>query len=107
VPILGEIVEQVGILTAIALVLAAYRLTRLVKTDEVPFGPIRRKAEGSGSKLEELMFCPFCLSVWFGGLLALGQGLIGDTWGWQVFIGGLALSGAVSLMASLAHESFE
>jgi hypothetical protein len=105
--IIGEVVEHIGILTAIALALAAYRLTRLVKSDEVPFGPIRRRAEGSGSKLEELMFCPFCLSVWFGGILALGQFLLGDGWGWQVFVGAMALSAVVSLLASLAPQSFE
>lgn len=99
--------ENIGILTAITLILAVYRLTRLVKTDEVPFGPLRRRVEGSGTKLEELMVCPFCLSMWFGGFFALGQWLVGDGWGWQVFVLGTALSGAVSLLASLAPGSFD
>lgn len=99
--------EHIGILTLIALVLAAYRLTRLVVSDEVPFGPLRRNVEGSGSKFEYFMSCPFCVSMWVGGFLALGQGLIGDEWGWQVFAGAMALSGATSLIASLAHDAFE
>lgn len=98
--------EHIGILTVIALVLAAYRLTRLVVADEVPFGPIRRKIQGSGSKLEYFMSCPFCVSIWVG-LLSVGQGLVGDTWGWQVFIGTVALSGVVSLMATLLPHSFD
>ena len=99
--------ESIGILTAVVLALAAFRLTRLVKSDEVPFGPIRRNIEGAGTRLEKLMFCPFCLSVWFGGFLAVGQGLVGDEWAWQVFTGGLALSGVVCLIASLAPQAFD
>lgn len=99
--------EHIGILAVIALVLAAYRLTRLVVSDEVPFGPLRRRVEGSGTKFEELMFCPFCVSVWVGGFLSVGQGLVGDEWGWQVFVGAMAISGVVSLMASLLHQSFD
>lgn len=97
--------EHIGILALIALILAAYRLTRLVVSDSVPFEPLRNKAQGT--KLGELLTCPFCVSVWVGGFLAAGQGLVGDEWAWQVFVGAMALSGAVSLVASLAHEAFD
>lgn len=97
--------EHIGVLTIIAMVLAAYRLTRLVVSDTFPFEPLRHKA--MGTKLGELLTCPFCVSVWVGGFLAIGQGLVGDGWGWQVFVGAMALSGVVSLLASLAHDSFE
>lgn len=97
--------EQIGILTVVALVLAAYRLTRLVTADVFPFEPLRDRTVGT--KLGYLLTCPFCVSVWVGGFLAAGQGLIGDQWGWQVFIGAMALSGATSLLASLASDSFD
>lgn len=99
--------EHIGILTVIALVLAAIRLTRLVVADYMPFGPLRDKASSKGSKLGVLMNCPFCTSVWVGGFLAGGQALIGDEWGWQVFIGAMALSGVVSLLAAYAPQVFE
>lgn len=99
--------EQVGILAVIALILTTYRLTRLVTADEFPFGPLRRKVEGSGSKLEYLMSCPFCVSVWVGGFLAVGQGLIGDEWGWHVFIGAMALSAITCLLAALIPQTFD
>lgn len=97
--------DHIGILTVLALVLAAYRLTRLVQADSFPFGKLRTKMVGSW--LGELMTCPFCVSVWVGGLLAVGQGLIGDMWGWQVFVGAMALSGITSLLAALAPDSFD
>lgn len=99
--------ENIGILTLIALTLATFRLTRLVIADYVPFGPLRDREQAKGSKLGILMGCPFCTSVWVGGFLAAGQGLVGDAWGWQVFIGAMALSGATSLLAVFGHDFFE
>lgn len=97
--------EYIGILTIVALVLASYRLTRLVTADVFPFEPLRERTVGT--KLGYLLTCPFCVSVWVGGFLAGGQALVGDTWGWQVFVGAMALSGTTSLLASLAPESFD
>jgi hypothetical protein len=99
--------EHIGILTVIALILATYRLTKLVTVDEVPFGAIRRKIEGSGSKLEYLMSCPFCVSVWVGGFLSVGQGLISDWSPWLMFVSAMALSATTCLLASLAPHSFD
>lgn len=99
--------SHIGILTVIALALAAIRLTRLVVADYMPFGPLRDRASSKGSKLGVLMNCPFCTSVWVGGFLAVGQSLLGDQWGWQVFIGAMALSGVVSLLASFGSQVFE
>lgn len=97
--------EYVGILTVVALVLAAYRLTRLVVADVFPFEPLRERTVGT--KLGYLLTCPFCVSVWVGGFLASGQALVGGGWGWQVFVGAMALSGAVSLLATLAPKTFD
>lgn len=99
--------EHIGILAVVTLVLATYRLTRLVVSDWVPFGPLRERQKSRGTKLGELMGCPFCVSVWVGAGLAVGHGLADDAWGWLVFIGALALSGVISLLAALVPQSFE
>lgn len=99
--------EHLGILTVIALILTTYRLTRLVTADVFPFEPLRQKVEGSGTKFEYLLSCPFCVSVWVGGFLAGGQLLAGDAWGWQVFIGAMALSATTCLLASLLPHTFD
>ena len=99
--------ENIGTLTVLVLIFATFRLTRLVVADYVPFGPMRDKEQSKGSKLGMLMKCPFCTSMWVGGFLALGQGLVGNVWVWQVFIGALALSGAISLLAAFALHIFE
>lgn len=97
--------ENIGTLTLIVLVLATYRLTRLVVSDTIPFGNLRTRKVGT--KLGELLHCPFCTSVWVGSFLAIGHGAIGDAWAWQVFVGAMALSGAVSLLASLLPHTFD
>ncbi len=97
--------ESIGLLTLIALILAAYRITRLITSDTFPFEKFRLQMHGTW--LGKLLICPFCVSVWIGGGLAVGQGLVGDGWGWQVFIGGWALSAAVSLLAALVPHSFD
>lgn len=97
--------ETIGLLTIVVLVLAAYRLTRLVVTDEFPFGKLRDRAFGTW--LGKLLTCPFCASVWIGGFLATGQALIGNTMGWQIFIGAMALSAVVSALAALVPHLFE
>lgn len=97
--------ENIGTLTVIVLVLAAYRLTRLVTADTFPFEKLRLQMHGTW--FGKLITCPFCVSVWVGGFLAVGQGLIGSTWAWQGFIGALAISAVVCLMATLAPHSFD
>lgn len=97
--------ENIGVVTLLALMLATYRITRLVVSDSVPFGKLR--AQKVGTMVGELMGCPYCTSVHVGIGLALGQGLIGGVWAWQVFVGAMALSGVVSLVATYAHESFD
>lgn len=96
---------NIGTLTIIILTLATYRLTRLVTTDTFPFEKIRNNSHGTW--FGKLIICPFCISIWLGSFFALGQGLIGEKWGWQVFIGALALSAVTSLLASLAPQSFD
>ena len=97
--------ESIGILTILVLILAAYRLTRLVVSDKVPFEGLRDRTVGT--KLGYLLTCPFCTSVWVGFGLAIGQGLVGDSGVWQAFIGAMALSAVVSLLASLLPSVFD
>ena len=98
--------DHIGLLTAIALALAAYRVTRLITADKFPFEPVRMRAEGHPF-WGTLLSCPFCVSVWVGGFLAIGHALVGDGVGWLIFVGAMALSGVVSLIASLAPHSFD
>lgn len=98
--------ESIGTLTVVALVLAAYRITRLVTVDQFPFERVRIASMGRPF-WGDLLVCPFCVSVWAGGFLAGGQALIGDWWGWQVFIGSLAISAVVSLLAAVAPQTFD
>lgn len=97
--------EHIGIVTLLALALTTYRLVRLVAADKFPFEPLRDKTVGSS--FGYLLTCPFCLSVWLGCAIAAGQALVGDTGVWQIFIGGMALSGVVSLVATLAPQTFD
>ena len=97
--------ENIGLLTLIVLVLAAYRLTRLITADTFPFEKLR--FEKHGTWLGMLITCPFCMSVWVGGFLATGQGLMGGEWVWQVFVGSMAISALVSLLAALVPQSFD
>lgn len=96
--------ETIGILTVLALVLATYRLTRLIVADKI-FEGLRNRTVGS--KIGYLVTCPFCLSIWFGIGLAIGHAVFGATLVWQVFIGAMALSAVVSLLASLLPDVFE
>lgn len=97
--------ESIGTLTLIVLVLATYRVTRLITADTFPFEKLRLQMHGTW--LGKLITCPFCVSVWVGVFLAAGHGAIGDEWGWQVFVGAMALSGVVSLLAALFPHSFD
>lgn len=97
--------EHIGILTIVALVLATYRLTRLVTSDKVPFEKLRIR--NVGSTFGYLLTCPFCISVWVGSFVAAGQGLVGDSGIWQVFIGAMALSGVASMSAALAPQLYD
>lgn len=97
--------EHIGTLTVIVLALATYRLTRLVTADTFPFEKLRNEMHGSW--FGKLITCPFCVSVWLGGFIAAGQGIVGDEWAWQVFVGAMALSAVVSLVAALLPRSFD
>ena len=82
---LGRILMRSALLTNFVLaVLATYRLAQLVSLDDGPldcFATLRgltaynlkgKQREGPIWKsLEELMDCPYCLGVWFAGLMTL------------------------------------
>ena len=84
-------------------VLATYRVTRLVVDDELT-SPIREyiwhNHPPDDTRLGYFVTCPFCVSIWAGGAVALMSSTPSD----RVFSGTvrvlrytLALSGAVSL----------
>jgi hypothetical protein len=98
--------DHIGLLTALVLVLAAYRITRLITADQFPFERVRYWAHGRPF-WGDLLVCPFCVSVWVGGFLATGQALVGDEAPWQVFVGAMALSAVVSLAAALVPQAFD
>lgn len=98
--------ENIGILTALALILTTYRITRLVTVDQFPFGNLRILSIGKPF-LGELLICPFCVSVWAGIFMAIGQAFAGELVIWQTFIGAMSLSAIVSLMATLTPQTFE
>jgi hypothetical protein len=50
-----------------------------------------------------LLSCPWCLSIWFGAVVAATALAWGDGWGWQLIAGTLAASGLTGLGASVAH----
>lgn len=96
--------ETIGILTLVALILATYRLTRLIVSDKI-FEGLRTRTVGS--KIGYLVTCPYCMSIWFGFGLALGQAVLGATVGWQVFIGAMALSAIVCILVTYLPALFD
>lgn len=65
--------------TLIITVLAAYRLTRFVARDEIPFGPLRRRlvARWADTIFDEGLTCFWCLGAWISGALIAGLDLSG------------------------------
>lgn len=59
--------------------LATARLVRLAQVDDItePLRrPLMRRAKASKARRWELLWCPWCLSVWVGALVA------GSWWAW-------------------------
>lgn len=90
-------------------VAATYRLTRLVISDEIAREPrewalaridaIRKKHPKLAYKLEYLLGCPWCVSVWAGAVVFGLRRIDPDLADW---INGLL---AASLVSGIAHEN--
>ena len=85
---------------------ATARLARLVTRDTI-FDTQRlryvRKMDGAGhAKLAELAVCPWCISVWIGGVVALAAHK--KVPGYQVVTAALAFSMAAGLLNEIGTE---
>jgi hypothetical protein len=98
----------INALVLVVLVLAVARVSRLITTDDlflfVRTYVIRRF--GEESKMTTLVFCPWCISVWFGIAMAGLTFLAADApkyvaMSWHVLLTGLAASYVTGLLAKL------
>lgn len=82
--------------------LATARLVRLAQTDTI-LDPIRRpllrRAERTKAKGWELLWCPWCLSVWVGAVVAASWLAWGDDRGWSACTAVLAASYVTGILA--------
>jgi len=94
----------VSVLAWVLAALAVWRVTLLVVADELT-RPLRELVlrRWDGGRLEYLLSCPWCASVWVGPVV-IGSGMAwGDGWAWQLGAGTLgfsALTGWLSAFAS-------
>lgn len=90
------------LLVVVLMVLATYRLTRLVVADEFPpVKALRERFENNhDNALGYLVGCPFCVSVYAAGLVAVATWLALTVWGdglpvpvlvWAGVAGGVSL----------------
>lgn len=83
------------VLELVLIVGAVARLTRLLQTDTILDRPRARVRTWLGDwKVAELLWCPWCLSVWLGALVAVSW------WAWGT--GRWWLAVMVALTASMA-----
>lgn len=72
---------------------ATARLVRLVQADTIldrPRARLQRTLEGR--KISELLWCPWCLSIWVGGLVAASWVAWGETTWWAAATAALCAS---------------
>jgi hypothetical protein len=92
-------------LTLVVDALATYRLVKLVRDDRIT-EPARstvfaRKGPPESSKVSYLLNCPWCLSVYFGGVLSYGRRR------WPRVTSVVARSMALSALTGLATEHLD
>lgn len=83
---------------------ATARLTRLAQTDSILGGarrPLLVRAKASGSKVWELLWCPWCLSFWIGIAVATSWVSWGHERWWLVAAAVLAASHVTGVLAEL------
>jgi len=88
---------------AVLLALATYRTTKLVIDDEITrelrnylYEQVQKLPPKTAAKLEYLLGCPWCISIWAGSGLALLVKLLPDVG--EVVVNALAASAAAGLL---------
>ncbi len=79
--------------------LAVYRITRLIYQDDIT-GPLRERVYikfGDESFISELIRCPWCVSVWVAGGVAVADGVLPKAW--EKAARPLALAAAAGIIA--------
>jgi hypothetical protein len=91
----------VSTLLAVLMILAVWRVARLVTVDFIT-EPIRAWAARRGEKVGYLFECPWCLSIWLAPLVAAGvfAAEASKPWLWIVLLT-LVGSGAAGLLTSV------
>lgn len=81
----------------VVLVLAAYRITRLIAVDDLT-APLRDRVHGW---LGELVTCPFCVGVWVSAAVVLfaANTVVPLHWEWVVLVTA-AVAGGQSLCSA-------
>ena len=84
--------------------LAAYRLTRLVVEDRVPFGNIRQWIHDNSpdSLIAEWVQCPWCAGIWVATGVVLARAVTPRWWTPTATV--LALSAATGLLATWENK---
>lgn len=83
-------------------VLATWRLSHLVASEDGPFDLIvRLRARAGDGMLGKLMDCPYCLSLW----IAAPAALLLTTWFPEWCVAWLAISGGSSLLEKIARRA--
>lgn len=85
---------------------ATARLARLATRDSIFDTPrlryVRKMDRDGHPKLAELAVCPWCISVWIGGVVALAAKR--DVPGYDLVTAALAFSLAAGVINELGHE---
>lgn len=85
-------------LIVLLFVLAVARLTHLVTQDFIFDRPRAWLQRCCGTSIAYLVQCPWCLSIWIGGALALAARWCWHTWPFQLAILALAASYATGYL---------
>lgn len=80
--------------------LAVYRLTRLIVTDHMPFGPLRDRLarDRPHSLITDWMHCPWCSSAWIAAAVLAVHALTPHWWPYAAAV--LAFSAVAGLLAT-------
>lgn len=94
-----------GLMELVLVIGTVARLTRLAQRDSIldqARRPLEARARRSGSKVWELLWCPWCLSVWIGIAVVASWWLWGHERWWLAATAVLTASYLTGLLAE--HE---